>query len=105
MTRKIKTQVINNQQIDIEDLITRVAKAVAKELASEFSKRPVNLGEYPTHTQIPQTIDIDESIIPAKLDIEIANTNIQSKVSKEKTIDKNLTESKNKLASILKKNK
>lgn len=106
MARKIRAQVvIKNNEIDVEDLITKVAKAVAKEVAIEFSNRPS-----PSFTQKSSTfndsetsVEIDDSIIPMKVDVELIEANIQSKVSVEETVDIDLQKSKSKLASILKK--
>ena len=107
MARKRK-----NIDVDLQTFALQIAKAVAKEVAEEIVRKlPANTSyskEYARNKLEPyleETIDIDSSIIPINIDMDIAESNVAEKFKEEKTVDSNLEKSKNKLASILKKKK
>ena len=89
---------------DVEELAVRIAKAVATEVAKEFIEKLGTVG-YHGSKQSPDISDIqmDESIIPVNVTIDVGDINLD-KMAKEKIQkDKGLEASKSKLASILKK--
>lgn len=91
MAKKIKVS-----NTDIEGLVTQVAKAVAREIALQLSDRiasaPAQVPGSPT-----QSIQLDESIIPIKLEIEVVDSNISVE---EETTEDDLSKSKAKLAAL-----
>jgi hypothetical protein len=93
--------------IDVESLVEKVAKAVAREVAQEFLDKLGPLG-YVGRGGKPQggpEVEIDESIIPIKVQVDIDEANLEGMLSEEEQQDKGLTESKSKLAKLLKKEK
>ena len=109
-----KSEVVYSNSIDYKKLAEEVAKAVGKEIAAElkevlkginFSSRAglhsstqINLPEY-------TGISMDESIIPITIETKPVDINLQNMAKEEKTIDKDLNKSKNRLKSLLKRKK
>ena len=86
----------SNVAIDLEELATKVARAVAQELlqnlpADVLARRKQDL----------DLVEIDESIIPIAVDITTQETNLADKMEEEKVEDVSLGEKKSKLAKLL----
>lgn len=107
-------------QIDIEDLVLRVAKAVAQEVGKEvreaLRENPVMVAPVPGTLHYPNgvppggvvdaagnVIQMDESVIPVNLSVNAQEANLEGMAKEEVAVDKDLSKSKSKLASILKK--
>ena len=99
-TKAPKVTVVQNrtQNIDLEELAIKVAKAVAEEVIKKLPK-----GQLYSRHNGPE-IDIDK-VIPIAIDAAVAETNLQDAIKEEKAVDINLEKSKSKLAEILKRKK
>lgn len=102
MARKTKrsniTIIQQQQEINLEDLATKVARAVAKEILESLAitgRQPLTREE----------IQMDESVIPIAIETAIEVANLENMTKEEKVVDKGLKKSKSKLASILKRDK
>ena len=106
MARKTKVPkvIVQNQvqNIDLEELAIRVARAVAEEVIKNLPKGQAIHAE--TIDDIGVDMDIDK-IIPITIDTGVAETNLEGAVKQEKAVDKNLKKSKSKLAEIFNKTK
>lgn len=91
--------------IDIEDLVLRVAKAVAievgKEMREALKETTIRAGYGPYDSVNPAAIQIDESVIPMDLQTNVQATNLERMTKEETAVDKDLKKSKSKLANIL----
>lgn len=108
MARKRK----GSSDVDLQVFALQIAKAVAKEVAEEVVRKlpagQVYSREAARHRLEPyldEVIDIDDSIIPMDIDMDVAESNVAEKFNEEKIVDSGLEKSKNKLASILRKKK
>lgn len=106
--------VVSKGSFDSDDL----AKKIGREIGIEFRKALdqfkedlkelsfVNSNVYTSKKKSNnETISMDESIIPTSESVVASGTNISNAGKEEKTVDKNLSKSKSKLAGILKKRK
>lgn len=96
--------------IDIEELVARVATAVASKVSEDMIEKIKELGQYVPvgqraafNQQLANAIEIDESIIPMAIETEAVATNLENMVTEEETKDEGLSKSKSKLAELLKK--
>ena len=92
--------------IDVEDLILRVARAVAAEIAGQLAGSSFGPKRIDVSVPNAEDISIDESIIPIEISMsDIDSSNISEKLETKITVDKGLDKSKNRLAAILGKKK
>jgi len=115
MARKTKTDhpvVAGN--IDVEDLVSRVALAVGKQIALELKEVLKDLPRYSGGGQYrpssglkdsPGVISMDESIVPMAVKIDNVEGNMNNMAKVETTEDQSLGKSKDKLAALFKKKK
>jgi len=108
-TKKSDVTILSSQGFDIEKMAKTIAEAVASKIASEFldkinncSGRVSSLSSQ-SNIQSSSNIQMDESIIPTKLSLDIEDVNIEDIGKEEIKEDKNIKSSRAKLAGILKK--
>jgi len=102
----ISYRTVPEKDIDIEDLVLRVAKAVATEVGKEMREALKEMPASVIHhtravTASESGIKIDESVIPMDLQTNVQATNLERMTKKETAVDKDLKKSKSKLANIL----
>ena len=90
--------------LDIQALATAIAQAMGTELREILKEIPA--GAILRHKQVgaisETIIQIDDSIIPMKVESNIQEVNLENLGKKEKKVDKGLDKSKSKLAGLLK---
>ena len=110
-TRRPEVTIIQQPEgtnTDVEALAVKIAEAVAvkvaEKVAQEFIDKLGTVG-YTGSKQSPSMdgIEIDESIIPMKVEVEFGGANLDGMAEEREEEDGGLEESKSKLASILKK--
>lgn len=110
MAKKWRNISYKDSDINLEEFATKIAKAVAKEVAQEMLKSlPVMKKSRARNSDVEPIdlkVELDESVIPISIDINnVEETNIKEKFKQEESIDKGLQTSKDRLASIFKKRK
>lgn len=103
-TKAPKVTIVQSQaqNIDLEELAIKVARAVAEEVLKKLPKGQV------VHADTIDNIGVDmniDKIIPIAIDAAVAEINLEGVVKEEKAIDKDLEKSKSRLAEILKQRK
>jgi hypothetical protein len=102
-TRKPEVTVVTDP--NIEKLAVSIAEAVAKKVAQEFIDKLGSVG-YHGSKQSPDTpegqIQIDESIIPIDVVVDVEDMNLEEMAKEEVRKDKGLGASRSKLAKVLK---
>lgn len=99
--------------VDTDELAEKVRREVGKEfraalkeLRDDLAKLEIGNSRCAIHHSnrvIPLAdIEIDESIIPVNLKVEVESTNIDSATREQKVVDKGLEKSKSKLAALRK---
>jgi hypothetical protein len=104
------------QTVNADELAAKIAKAmgaemraILKEFKEELKNLPVSrtsTGAY--HSGSPSAaggIQMDESLIPTKIETNADLKNLENMAKEEAVVDKGLSESKSKLASLLKRKK
>jgi hypothetical protein len=100
-----------NPPVDVQALAQAIAKAVGVELREILKELPpatLPRGQRYPAGYIPggitelDNIEMDESIIPMKIETKVQATNLDKLGKEEKKVDKGLDESKSKLAGLLK---
>lgn len=109
MARRIKP----NKPIDtigVEKAIEALAKSLSKEIAVAIKEALADLKietkpqkNYSQEVSGPSSINIDETLIPTKVNIDNVESNVDNMAKVEKKEDKALAESKNKLAALFNK--
>ena len=92
--------------IDIEELVAKVATAVASKVSEDMLKKIKELGyNLPARSrrEIEEAIKIDESIIPVAVESTVDHINLDKMATEEETKDEGLAKSKSKLAELLRK--
>lgn len=110
MATRTKANNITFDGLNIDNLVDKLAKAIAKEIAKELNNKTlVNKDYYNTKeaimNDINSSIQMDNSVIPMKIDTSKLESNIENLTKEEVTIDKDLEKNKTKLASLMKKKK
>ena len=98
---------VGGQTIDVTEVATAVAKAVAETMSKELLSKLDNLQIQAVANKVIQydkdgAIEIDESIIPVAIQTAIEHMNVEGMVKEQEIEDKGLASSKSKLASLLK---
>lgn len=99
--------------VNTDDLARKIAKAtgaeirlVFKEFIEELKKLPLTAGTHQrTRLNVDETwgsVDMDESIIPIDIEVDVESTNLEGAAAEQKVVDKNLGKSKSKLAGLFK---
>jgi hypothetical protein len=92
--------------IDIQALAEAVAKAVGKEIAKELKEALGSLrfaNGTSSYQQSDSGIQMDDRIIPMKVDVSGTEANLQNMAKEEVKVDKDLDKNKSKLANLFKK--
>jgi len=96
--------------VNTDELANKIAKAIGVELREILKEMPQSTvrysnkgGRYNLGMADSEAIEMDESIIPTKMNIDVEATNLEGAAKEEKVIDKDLGKSKSKLAGLLKK--
>lgn len=101
----VKTKSPGTVTLDTSNLAEQIAKAVAKEVREALRDLPrggiIRARDLPTEGQI----EMDESIVPMRVEAVATETNLQNMAKEEVKVDKDLADSKSKLANLLKKKK
>lgn len=113
--RKTKRQVSefatfsNGNTVDTDELARKIGIEVGKEFRAALEEfrdalQNITINTSNPHVQIgsASAVEMDESIIPANLKVDILATNLDGATREEKVIDKQLQKSKSKLAAIKK---
>ena len=104
----------NPTKIDSDELAQKIAKAagaemrlVLKEFLDELKKIPLAAGSREGRVRLNAdetwgSVDMDESIIPIDIEVDVKATNLEGATAEEKVVDKDLRKSKSRLAGLLK---
>lgn len=98
---------INGQTIDVTEVATAVAKAVAETMSKELLDKLDNLQiktavDKAIRCDKDGPIELDESIIPVAMEALVDHINMDNVGEEEELEDKDLASSKSKLAKLLK---
>jgi hypothetical protein len=91
--------------IDIDELITKLAKAIGKEVAAQLGTLPRSSGTQSWSSEDSTQISMDNSIIPMKVDTSKLESNIENIAKQEVKVDKDVEKNKSKLADLMKRKK
>lgn len=103
-------EVKGGQTVDVEELATKIAQAVAATMSKELLDKLDNLQIQTVAGRAIQydkegAIEMDESIIPIAIEAAIDHVNVDGMAIEEEAEDKGLAAAKSKLANLLKRKK